>query len=235
MSSRRDVVVLGSTGSIGTQALDVVRANPDLFRVVALTAGGSNPGLFRAAVRGVPAPFSGLGEEASSRRRWPVTWCSTASPARSACTHPGRARRRQHPRWRTRSDHRRPGGRRGPSPARSSQSTASTARSRECLRDGRADEVRRLVLTAGGGPFRGRSRADASPRAGVRPHLEHGPVVRGQQRDPGQQGPRGDRGAPCSSASPSTGLPWSYTDLGGALDGRSSTTGPPSHRPSRRA
>jgi 1-deoxy-D-xylulose-5-phosphate reductoisomerase len=39
---RRDVVVLGSTGSIGTQALDLVRANPDRFRVVAMTAGGSN-------------------------------------------------------------------------------------------------------------------------------------------------------------------------------------------------
>ena len=32
--TRRDVVVLGSTGSIGTQALDVCRANPDRFRVV---------------------------------------------------------------------------------------------------------------------------------------------------------------------------------------------------------
>ena len=42
----RDIAVLGSTGSIGTQALDLVRANPDRFRVVALTAGGSNPGLF---------------------------------------------------------------------------------------------------------------------------------------------------------------------------------------------
>ncbi|SKB03397.1 1-deoxy-D-xylulose-5-phosphate reductoisomerase [Aeromicrobium choanae] len=41
MSSR--VVVLGSTGSIGTQALDVVRANPDRFDVVALAAGGADP------------------------------------------------------------------------------------------------------------------------------------------------------------------------------------------------
>ena len=38
VSERRDVVILGSTGSIGTQALEVVRANPDRFRVVALTA-----------------------------------------------------------------------------------------------------------------------------------------------------------------------------------------------------
>lgn len=36
----RPVVVLGSTGSIGTQALDVIAANPDGFEVVALAAGG---------------------------------------------------------------------------------------------------------------------------------------------------------------------------------------------------
>lgn len=45
---RRDVVVLGSTGSIGTQALDVVRAHPDRFRVVGLAAGGGRPGLLAA-------------------------------------------------------------------------------------------------------------------------------------------------------------------------------------------
>jgi 1-deoxy-D-xylulose-5-phosphate reductoisomerase len=38
-------VILGSTGSIGTQALDLVRRNPGRFRVVALAAGGGNPGL----------------------------------------------------------------------------------------------------------------------------------------------------------------------------------------------
>ena len=36
----RDVVLLGSTGSVGTQALDVVRAAPERFRVVGLGAGG---------------------------------------------------------------------------------------------------------------------------------------------------------------------------------------------------
>ncbi|MGD0935316.1 MAG: 1-deoxy-D-xylulose-5-phosphate reductoisomerase, partial [Streptosporangiaceae bacterium] len=41
----RDVVVLGSTGSIGTQALDVIRRNPDRFRVAGLAAGGGNPAL----------------------------------------------------------------------------------------------------------------------------------------------------------------------------------------------
>src|SRR5438067_13018993 len=42
MSSARSVVVLGSTGSIGTQAIDVVMAAPDRFRVVAVAAGGSD-------------------------------------------------------------------------------------------------------------------------------------------------------------------------------------------------
>ncbi|MEO5781031.1 MULTISPECIES: 1-deoxy-D-xylulose-5-phosphate reductoisomerase [Arthrobacter] len=41
----RKIVILGSTGSIGTQAIDVVDGAPDLFEVVALSAGGGNPGL----------------------------------------------------------------------------------------------------------------------------------------------------------------------------------------------
>jgi len=36
------VLVLGSTGSIGTQALEVIAANPDRFEVVGLAAGGAN-------------------------------------------------------------------------------------------------------------------------------------------------------------------------------------------------
>ena len=35
----RSLVILGSTGSVGTQALDVVRHNPDRFKVVGLSAG----------------------------------------------------------------------------------------------------------------------------------------------------------------------------------------------------
>ena len=38
--TRRSLTLLGSTGSIGTQAIDVVRANPDRFVVEALAAGG---------------------------------------------------------------------------------------------------------------------------------------------------------------------------------------------------
>jgi len=38
----REIVILGSTGSIGVQALEVIAANPDKFKVIALTAGGGN-------------------------------------------------------------------------------------------------------------------------------------------------------------------------------------------------
>ncbi|MSO42741.1 MAG: 1-deoxy-D-xylulose-5-phosphate reductoisomerase [Candidatus Planktophila sp.] len=41
----REVVILGSTGSIGTQALEMIAANPDKFRVVAISSVGTNPGL----------------------------------------------------------------------------------------------------------------------------------------------------------------------------------------------
>lgn len=39
----RDLVILGSTGSIGVQALEIVDANPSLFKVIAITAAGTNP------------------------------------------------------------------------------------------------------------------------------------------------------------------------------------------------
>lgn len=46
MSERRKLSVLGATGSIGTQALDVVRKYPDAFEIVALTARSSAEKLF---------------------------------------------------------------------------------------------------------------------------------------------------------------------------------------------
>ncbi|ATY10463.1 1-deoxy-D-xylulose-5-phosphate reductoisomerase [Amycolatopsis sp. AA4] len=43
MTTSRSVLVLGSTGSIGTQALDVAARNPHLFTIAGLAAGGSDP------------------------------------------------------------------------------------------------------------------------------------------------------------------------------------------------
>lgn len=46
----KKLIILGSTGSIGTQALDIVRANPDKYTVAALAA-GSNAQLLEAQAR----------------------------------------------------------------------------------------------------------------------------------------------------------------------------------------
>jgi len=39
----RELIILGSTGSIGVQALEIVEANPKLFSVVAITSAGTHP------------------------------------------------------------------------------------------------------------------------------------------------------------------------------------------------
>lgn len=46
----KNLIILGSTGSIGTQALDIVRANPDKYTVTALAA-GSNAELLEKQAR----------------------------------------------------------------------------------------------------------------------------------------------------------------------------------------
>ena len=48
---KRTLVILGSTGSIGVQALEIVDANPELFEVLAITAAGSNPDLIIAQAK----------------------------------------------------------------------------------------------------------------------------------------------------------------------------------------
>ena len=50
MEGRRRIAILGSTGSIGTQTLDVIRQHPDLFEVVMLSAGSNSDLLARQAV-----------------------------------------------------------------------------------------------------------------------------------------------------------------------------------------
>ena len=48
----REIIILGSTGSIGVQALEIVEANPDKFKVIAISAGSGNlPLLFEQAAK----------------------------------------------------------------------------------------------------------------------------------------------------------------------------------------
>ena len=60
----KDLVILGSTGSIGVQALEIVEANPSLFRVVALTAAGSNSELLIAQAKKFNVPVIGVTKNA---------------------------------------------------------------------------------------------------------------------------------------------------------------------------
>ena len=62
----RTVVILGSTGSIGTQALDVARSNPDRFKVVGLSA-GTNQELLVGQVREFLPPVVALADEDSAQ------------------------------------------------------------------------------------------------------------------------------------------------------------------------
>ncbi|HEX5563196.1 MAG TPA: 1-deoxy-D-xylulose-5-phosphate reductoisomerase [Nocardioidaceae bacterium] len=184
-SRPRDVVVLGSTGSIGTQALEVVRANPDRFRVVALTAGGSRRDLFAGQVEEFAPAFADLGEDASCQAA--AMECDVVlngvtgavglrptlaaldagntlalankesliigGPIVTARARPGQI-----------------------VPVDSEHSALA-----QCLRGGAAQEVRRLVLTASGGPFRGRGRDElhevTPEQALAHPTWTMGPVV----------------------------------------------------------
>jgi 1-deoxy-D-xylulose-5-phosphate reductoisomerase len=178
-------VVLGSTGSIGTQALDIVRAHPDRFRVVALTAGGSSPEVFAAQCEEFAPGFSGLGEEASCEAAQmgcdvvlnAVTGAVGLRPTLAALDA-GNVLALAN------KESLIIGGpvvtaRAAPGqivPVDSEHSALA-----QCLRGGRAEEVHRLVLTASGGPFRTRSRhelADVTPeQALAHPTWSMGPVV----------------------------------------------------------
>ncbi|MBN9196599.1 MAG: 1-deoxy-D-xylulose-5-phosphate reductoisomerase [Microbacterium sp.] len=158
----RRVLVLGSTGSIGRQALDVVRANPERFEIVGLAA-GSNRGALEAQaaefgvehvalgaaeaeqlVRDVDADVVlngitgsvGLGPTLAALETGRTLALANkeslivGGDLVTALAEPGQI-----------------------VPVDSEHSAIAQA-----LRSGDRSEVRRLVLTASGGPFRGRRR-----------------------------------------------------------------------------
>jgi 1-deoxy-D-xylulose-5-phosphate reductoisomerase len=216
--SRREVVILGSTGSIGTQAADVIRRNPDRFRVAGLAAGGGNVDLLAAqAVEfGVDA-VAVADERAAARLTAALRAAAEQAPAGGARRQPkvlaGRGAMTEIAAWpcdtvlngvtgaaglsatlatldagRTLALANKESliiggplvaGRAAPGqivPVDSEHSAIA-----QCLRGGRAGEVRRLVVTASGGPFRGRARSgltDVTPeQALAHPTWRMGPVI----------------------------------------------------------
>lgn len=64
----RDIVILGSTGSIGVQALEVIAANPTKFRVVGLSAGSNNLERLSEQVKQFSVPIVGTTGDGSILR-----------------------------------------------------------------------------------------------------------------------------------------------------------------------
>ncbi len=69
----RGLAILGSTGSIGTQALDVVRAQPDRFRVEVLTAGRNADLLIEQALEFKPNAVA-IADEAQGQKVRDALW-----------------------------------------------------------------------------------------------------------------------------------------------------------------
>jgi 1-deoxy-D-xylulose-5-phosphate reductoisomerase len=181
----RDVIILGSTGSIGTQALDLVRANPDRFRVVGLTAGGSSKHLFEAQVAEFAPAFHGLGEEASVEAAARpadvvlngITGAVGLRPTLAAL-EAGNALALAN------KESLIIGGplvKRVARPGQIVPVDSEHSAIAQSLRAGTADEVRRLVITASGGPFRGRTRAELAQvtpeQALAHPNFSMGRVI----------------------------------------------------------
>ena len=66
MSSTRRIVIAGSTGSVGTQALDVIASSPDRFEVAAIGSGSSVAALAEQARRWHPQVVAIADESSAS-------------------------------------------------------------------------------------------------------------------------------------------------------------------------
>ncbi|MFL6180465.1 MAG: 1-deoxy-D-xylulose-5-phosphate reductoisomerase [Actinomycetes bacterium] len=205
----RAVTLLGSTGSIGTQAVDVINRNRDRFRVVAIAAGGGRPELLaqQAAQLGVEvvgladasavdsfrAGLTSLGvspkvvvgpDAAVEIAAWPcdvvVNGMDGAVGLRPtlAALDAGRTLALANkesliiggPLVMSRA-----------APEQIVPVDSEHSALAQCLRGGARDEVRRLVITASGGPFRGRSRDQlrdvTASQALAHPTWDMGPLV----------------------------------------------------------
>ncbi len=219
LSTMRDVVVLGSTGSIGTQALEVIAASPERFRVVALAAGGGNIALLARQALDFAVPVVAVARATmvqdlqlafyaeASRRGWAqggttlprilagpdaatqvaalpcdvvlngITGSTGLAPtlaALAAGTVLALANKESLV----------IGGRLVTEAAGPEQLVAVDSEHSalaQCLRGGSAAEVDRLILTASGGPFRGRTRdqlGDVTPeQALAHPTWDMGRVI----------------------------------------------------------
>ncbi len=166
----RRVIVLGSTGSIGVQALEVIAANPERFQLVGLAAGSNREKLDeQARATGVTRTALGVDEAvalvldtAADVVLNGITGSVGLAPT-LAVLESGAALALAN------KESLIVGGELVTSAARPGQIVpvdSEHSAIAQALRSGEHGEVRRLVLTASGGPFRGRTRdqlADVTP------------------------------------------------------------------------
>jgi len=194
------VLILGSTGSIGTQALDVIAANPDRFQVVGLAAGGGSPGLLVRQRAETGVSNVAVADDAAAVRVGDVTYAGPDAVTRlventeadvvlnalvgALGLKPTLAALATGVRLALANKESLVAG--GPlvlkaaKPGQLVPVDSEHSAMAQCLRGGTGDEVAKIVLTASGGPFRGWTAErleDVTPeQAGAHPTWSMGPM-----------------------------------------------------------
>ncbi len=194
------VLMLGSTGSIGTQALDVIAANPDRFEVVGLAAGGGNPDLLARQRAETGVTNIAVADDAAAAQVGDVTYAGPDAATRlventeadvvlnalvgALGLKPTLAALATGARLALANKESLVAG--GPlvlkaaKPGQIVPVDSEHSAMAQCLRGGTADEVAKIVLTASGGPFRGWTAErleDVTPeQAGAHPTWSMGPM-----------------------------------------------------------
>lgn len=194
------MLILGSTGSIGTQALEVIAANPERFEVVGLAAGGGNPELLARQRAETGAAAVAVTNEGAAEQIGDVTYTGPDAVTRlventpadvvlnalvgALGLEPTLAALATGARLALANKESLVAG--GPlvlraaAPGQIVPVDSEHSAMAQCLRGGTADEVAELVLTASGGPFRGWSAEDLQTvtpeQAGKHPTWSMGPM-----------------------------------------------------------
>jgi 1-deoxy-D-xylulose-5-phosphate reductoisomerase len=194
------VLILGSTGSIGTQALDVIAANPDRFEVVGLAAGGGNPDLLAQQRAETGVTNIAVADDAVAAQVGDVTYAGPDAVTRlventeadvvlnalvgALGLKPTLAALATGARLALANKESLVAG--GPlvlkaaKPGQIVPVDSEHSAMAQCLRGGTPDEVAKIVLTASGGPFRGWTAdrlEDVTPeQAGAHPTWSMGPM-----------------------------------------------------------
>jgi 1-deoxy-D-xylulose-5-phosphate reductoisomerase len=200
VSERLRVLVLGSTGSIGTQALEVIAANPDRFQVVGLAAGGGNPELLTQQAAAAGVTNIAVADDAAAAQVGGVTYAGADAVTRlventeadvvlnalvgALGLKPTLAALATGARLALANKESLVAG--GPlvlkaaKPGQIVPVDSEHSAMAQCLRGGTPDEVAKIVLTASGGPFRGwpaERLEDVTPeQAGAHPTWSMGPM-----------------------------------------------------------